>query len=120
MTSTEIRRNQMQFRTKSRMSNRVATANKRTLGLIFFVMLMDVIGLSIIIPVVPFIVQRFNNDAFMVTALTGIYAAAQFLAAPALGKISDRVGRRPVLLISVLGSALGYLVFGIGGALWVL
>src|SRR5262245_20121096 len=95
-------------------------SNKRALGLIFLIMLMDIIGLTIIIPVAPFIVQRFSQDALMVTALTGIYAAAQFLAAPALGKISDRVGRRPVLLVCILGSALGYFIFGIGGALWIL
>ncbi len=56
----------------------------------------------------------------MVTMLTVIYAGAQFFAAPLLGKISDRVGRRPVLLASVFGSALGYFIFGVGGALWVL
>jgi MFS family permease len=93
---------------------------KRALGLIFFIMLMDIVGLTIIFPVAPFIVGRFNNDALMVTMLTVIYAGAQFFSAPALGKISDRLGRRPVLLISVLGSAIGYFVFGLGGALWVL
>lgn len=93
---------------------------KRALGLIFLVMLLDIVGLTIIIPVAPFIVQRFSPNALMVTALTGIYAAAQFLAAPAIGKISDRVGRRPVLLICILGSAIGYFIFGVGGALWVL
>jgi multidrug resistance protein len=56
----------------------------------------------------------------MVTMLTVLYAGAQFFAAPALGKISDRVGRRPVLLVSVFGSAIGYFIFGLGGALWVL
>ncbi len=98
-----------------------ATAiKKRSLDLIFLVMLMDIIGLTIIIPVAPFIVARYSPDATMVTALSGIYAAMQFLAAPALGKISDRVGRRPVLLFSILGSAVGYFIFGVGGALWVL
>ncbi|MCL5996341.1 MAG: MFS transporter [Chloroflexi bacterium] len=97
-----------------------APAKKRALGLIFFIMLMDIIGLTIIIPVAPFIVQRYSNDAFAVTALTGIYAAAQFIAAPALGKISDRTGRRPVLLVCILGSAFGYFLFGVGGALWIL
>ncbi|MCL4506419.1 MAG: MFS transporter [Chloroflexi bacterium] len=93
---------------------------KRSLNLIFLVMLMDIVGLTIIIPVAPYIVRRYSNEALMVTALSGIYAAMQFLAAPALGKISDRIGRRPVLLISVFGSAMGYVAFGIGGALWVL
>ncbi len=97
--------------------------NKRALGIIFFVMLMDVIGLSITFPVAPFvapfIVQRYSNDALMVTMLTVIYAAAQFFAAPWLGKLSDRVGRRPGLLTSVFGSAIGYVVLGIGGALWI-
>jgi multidrug resistance protein len=97
-----------------------AASKKRALGMIFLVMLMDIIGLTIIIPVAPFIVQRYSPDALMVTALTGIYAAGQFLAAPAIGKISDRFGRRPVLLICILGSAIGYFIFGIGGALWVL
>ena len=93
---------------------------KRVLRLIFFIMLMDIVGMSIIFPVAPYIVQRYSDDALMVTMLTVIYAGAQFFAAPALGKISDRVGRRPVLLASVFGSAIGYFIFGMGGALWVL
>jgi len=93
---------------------------KRVLRLIFFIMLMDIVGMSIIFPVAPYIVQRYSSGALMVTMLTVIYAGAQFFAAPALGKISDRVGRRPVLLVSVFGSAIGYFIFGIGGALWVL
>jgi len=95
-------------------------ATKRVLRLIFFIMLMDIVGMSIIFPVAPYIVHRYSNDALMVTMLTVIYAGAQFFAAPALGKISDRVGRRPVLLVSVFGSAVGYFIFGMGGALWVL
>ncbi len=93
---------------------------RRALGLIFFIMLMDVVGLTILMPVAPYIVRRYSTDASMVTMLSVIYAAAQFVAAPFLGKLSDRVGRRPVLLACVLGSAIGYFIFGIGGALWVL
>jgi DHA1 family tetracycline resistance protein-like MFS transporter len=99
-------------------SNQAAT--KRALALIFFIMLMDVIGMSLLFPVAPYIVQRYSSDALMVTMLTVIYAGAQFLAAPALGKIGDRLGRRPVLLVCVLGSAIGYFIFGFAGALWVL
>jgi multidrug resistance protein len=95
-------------------------AAKGALGVIFFVLLMDVVGLSILFPVAPYIVRRYSPDALMVTLLSVIYAGAQFVAAPALGRISDRTGRRPVLLVSVLGSSVGYLIFGLGGALWVL
>jgi multidrug resistance protein len=83
-------------------------------------MLMDVVGISILYPVAPYLVLRYSGDALMVTMLTVIYAAAQFFAAPVLGKFGDRYGRRPVLLVSLLGSAIGYVIFGIGGALWVL
>jgi len=90
------------------------------LAVIFLIMLMDVVGISILYPVAPYLVKRYSNEALMVTMLTVIYAAAQFFAAPVLGKMGDHYGRRPVLLVSVFGSAIGYVIFGIGGALWVL
>jgi DHA1 family tetracycline resistance protein-like MFS transporter len=93
---------------------------KRALRVIFFVLLMDVIGVTVLYPVAPFLVKRYSDEALMVTLLTVIYAAAQFFAAPMLGKLGDRYGRRPVLLVSVFGSAIGYVIFGIGGALWIL
>ena len=83
-------------------------------------MLMDVIGISILSPVAPYIVQRYSNEALMVTMVTVLYAAAQFFGAPLLGKLGDRYGRRPVLLVSLLGQAAGYFIFGIGGSLGVL
>lgn len=82
------------------------------------------IGFGIILPVVPFLVRPYTNtpgeQAIVVTLLTSVYAVCVFLAAPGLGTLSDKYGRRPVLLICLLGSVIGYLVFGIGGALWVL
>ncbi|WP_438432694.1 MFS transporter [Gorillibacterium sp. sgz500922] len=82
------------------------------------------IGFSIIAPVVPFLVQPYTGNpaqqATMVTLLTSVYAVCVFFAAPVLGALSDRYGRRPLLLVCLLGSATGYFVFGIGGALWVL
>lgn len=95
-------------------------SQKYGLRLVFFIMLIDIIGLSILGPVAPYIVKRYSDNALTITMLTVIYAGAQFFAAPAMGKISDRIGRRPVLLASVFGSAIGYFIFGIGGALWVL
>lgn len=82
------------------------------------------IGFSIITPIVPFLVQPYvsnlGNQAIVVTLLTSVYAVCVFFAAPALGALSDRYGRRPILLICLLGSTVGYLIFGMGGALWVL
>lgn len=82
------------------------------------------LGFSIIAPVVPFLVQPYisnpGDQAIAVTLLTSVYAICVFFAAPGLGALSDRYGRRPLLLVCLLGSAVGYFVFGIGGALWVL
>lgn len=82
------------------------------------------IGFTIIAPVVPFLVQPYTDNpgeqAVMVTLLTSVYAFCVFFAAPVLGALSDKYGRRPLLLICLLGSAIGYFVFGLGGALWVL
>lgn len=83
-------------------------------------MLMDIIGILLLSPVAPKIVLRYSDSAVIVTLITVIYAGGQFIASPLLGKIGDRVGRRPVLLISLVGQALGYVVFGLGGSLWML
>ena len=98
----------------------VASTTRRPLALVFVIMLLDVVGLTILFPVGAFLVRRYGGQAILVTLLSALYAGAQFCAAPLLGRLSDRFGRRPVLLASVLGSAAGYLLFGIGGALWVL
>ncbi|NOU88203.1 MFS transporter [Paenibacillus sp. LMG 31460] len=82
------------------------------------------IGFSIIAPVVPFLVQPYisnpGEQAIVVTLLTSVYALCVFFAAPVLGALSDKYGRRPLLLLCLLGSAIGYFVFGLGGALWIL
>ncbi len=102
------------------LSGQIRSSNRRAISIIFLIMLMDIIGLTLLNPVSPYIVKRYSEDALMVTMLNVIYAAGQFFAAPLFGKLGDRFGRRPVLILSVIGSAVGYLIFGIGGALWVL
>lgn len=81
-------------------------------------------GFSIVAPVVPFLVQPYvsnpGEQAIAVTLLTSVYAFCVFFAAPVLGALSDKYGRRPLLLVCLTGSAIGYFVFGIGGALWIL
>ena len=101
-------------------TNQTTTSNKRSLGLIFFIMLMDVVGITLLTPVAPYLVQKYSSQALMVTMITVLYAGGQFVAAPLIGKLGDRYGRRPVLLISLFGQGIGYLIFGLGGSLWIL
>lgn len=87
---------------------------------IFITILINRIGISILFPILPFLVEKFRSDALTLGWLTSCYAIAQFLATPAIGAISDRYGRRPVMLICVLGSAVSYFMFGWAGALWIM
>jgi DHA1 family tetracycline resistance protein-like MFS transporter len=81
-------------------------------------------GITIIVPIVPFLTLQYlahpNTLAVIVGWLTAAYGICQLLAAPGLGVLSDRFGRRPILFICLLGSAFGYLLLGLGGALWLL
>ncbi|QLG40827.1 MFS transporter [Paenibacillus sp. E222] len=113
------------FRLRSQHTqNKEQTINKHALLFGLISEFLCGIGFSIIAPVVPFLVQPYisspGQQAIVVTLLTSVYAFCVFFAAPVLGALSDKYGRRPLLLICLLGSAIGYLVFGIGGALWVL
>lgn len=94
--------------------------NKRILAFLFTIVLFNFIGLTLLITVQAFIVREYNTTALAVSLLTVLFAISQFIAAPILGRVSDRYGRRPILLICLLGSAIGYFIFGIGGALWIL
>lgn len=87
---------------------------------IFVTILIDKLGESIIFPILPFLVERFRSDALTLGLLTSSFAIAQFIAVPIIGGLSDRYGRRPMLLICVLGTAVSYFMFGLAGALSVL
>ncbi len=94
-------------------------ANRRALTFIFVTILLDIMGAGIMMPVVPYIVRPYSADALTIGLLAVAYSVAQFFASPLLGAVSDRHGRRPVLVISMFGAAIGYALFGVGGALWI-
>lgn len=98
--------------------------SRKALFFIVMTAFLTSMGIGLITPVAPFFVMRFVSDegaaGIALGWLTSAYAICQLIAAPGLGALSDRYGRRPILLICLLGSAVGYLVFGLGGSLWVL
>jgi MFS transporter, DHA1 family, tetracycline resistance protein len=85
---------------------------KGALGIIFLIVFMDLLGFGIIVPLQPFYAKMYEASALQVTLLFSIYSICQFIAAPILGVISDRHGRRPVLILSQIGSAIGYILLG--------
>lgn len=82
------------------------------LFLIFLTVFIDMVGFGIIIPVLPLYAEHFRATPVEIGWLTGIYSGMQILFTPLLGRLSDRVGRRPVLIVSLAGTALGFLVMG--------
>lgn len=84
--------------------------NKQKLTIAFTV-LMDVVGLGIVIPSLPFYISKVGGSALEITYLFAAFAACSFLSTPMLGALSDRIGRRPVLMVSIASTALGWLVF---------
>ncbi len=105
-------------------TNSNTSVGRPSLVLLLVIALLNTMGITIIVPIVPFLTVQYlahpNNLAVIVGWLTAAYAICQLIAAPGLGVLSDRFGRRPILFICLLGSAFGYLILGLGGALWLL
>ena len=99
---------------------RSASASRSPRLLIFGTIFLDLVGFGIVIPVLPLYAERFGASPLTIGLLLAIYSAMQCLCAPLLGRLSDRVGRRPVLLLSVIGTAAGFLLMGAANSLWLL
>lgn len=87
---------------------------------LFLIVFVDLVGFGLVIPLLPFYAVRFAASPQQVTFLLAIYSLMQLFTAPLWGRLSDRVGRRPVLVVSMAASALAYLSIGSATALWVL
>src|SRR5256885_5071387 len=90
------------------------------LWVIFLTVLIDLIGFGIVIPILPGYAVRFGAHGFEFGALLGVYSLMQFFASALFGRLSDRIGRRPVLLSTMLLNAGGYLLFAFAGSYWML
>ncbi len=93
---------------------------RRQLASIFLVVFVDLLGFSLILPLLPYYADSLGASSLVVGLLVSSYAAAQLFGAPLLGRLSDRFGRRPILLVSVFGTFVGFVMLAVGGSLWVL
>lgn len=87
---------------------------------IFIVVLVDLLGFSIILPLLPFYALQFHVSSEAIGMIAAVYSICQFVASPILGSMSDRFGRRPVLIYSQLGSFIGFILLALAGNVWVI
>ena len=96
------------------------STKKKPLVVIFFTVFIDLIGFGIIIPLSPYLASEFGADALQVGLLMTVYSAAQFLFSPLWGQLSDKFGRRPIILLSLLGAGIAHIVFAMAQTYWLL
>lgn len=92
----------------------------RQLGVLIAVSGVDMLGFAMVLPILPFYAQHLGATSVQIGLIISSYSVAQILSAPFWGRVSDRYGRRPALLIGLTGSAIAYVVFAFAGQLWLL
>jgi MFS transporter, DHA1 family, tetracycline resistance protein len=92
--------------------------NRSPLLPIFLIVLVDVLGLTIILPLLPFYAEKLGASATVVGLLMSSYALCQLIAGPVLGRMSDTTGRKPLLIVSQIGTLIGFLILAAAGSLW--
>jgi DHA1 family tetracycline resistance protein-like MFS transporter len=85
---------------------------------LFIVCVIDILGFGILIPLVPYMADRFGASPGVITPILGAYSLCQLVAAPFWGRLSDRFGRRPILMSSLAGACLSYVILGLAENLW--
>ena len=90
------------------------------LFVLFLTVFIDLVGFGIVIPILPLYAEHFHASPIAIGWLTGIYSGMQIIFTPILGKLSDRFGRRPVLFVSIVGTAAGFALMGLAQSLTLL
>lgn len=93
---------------------------KSALGTVFLVVVIDLMGFGIVLPLLPFYAQEFQASAVTIGLLYSVYSFMQLIFSPVWGSLSDRIGRRPIMLLSTFGAVIAYIIFGFAGSLTVL
>src|SRR5262245_35597218 len=88
-----------------------------TRGVLFLSVVVDLIGFGIVIPILPTYAKGYGAPGWMVGLLIATYSAMQLVLAPVWGKLSDRIGRRPVIVLAAAGAASAYTLFGLADSL---
>lgn len=96
------------------------TANRNILRIVFLTVFIDLLGFGIVIPLLPLYAEKYHPSPLVFGLLMSSFSAMQFLFAPLLGRLSDRYGRRPVILVSLAGTVVGYVLFAFAHSLTVL
>lgn len=94
--------------------------DKGRLFTVFFVVLIDLLGFGIVLPLLPFYASEFGASAVMIGLLYSVFSFAQLIFSPIWGSLSDRIGRRPIMLLCSFGSIFAYIIFGLAGSIGVL
>lgn len=97
----------------------LSQAERRALLPIFLIVVVDILGMTLILPLLPFYAEEFGASPRQVGLLIATYAACQLVSGPLLGQLADRMGRKPLLLVSQVGTMLGFFVLGSATTLWV-
>ncbi len=97
---------------------RARSAVRKQLGSLFIVTVVDILGFGILIPLIPYMGMKFNTPPEWITPVMGSYSLCQLIAAPLWGRLSDRYGRRPILMSSLAGACLSYLLLGFATNIW--
>src|SRR3989344_2158678 len=91
--------------------------HRKEMSLLFLAVFIDLVGFGMVIPILPFAAEQYGADGFTLGIFVASFSLMQFIFSPIWGNLSDKIGRRPVIIIGLFGSVLSFLVFGLSTSL---